>query len=134
MNSLRIPIIAYVLNATLILCHEIDSGYWKEWELFQLPGGIELFVSLHVFMIGFILLGLVLLAQNAVTGRWFALVIGLGGSGGAILHLYFLACGDQRFATTFSIGLIVAFLVSSVTQVFITVRYWKSPLGYEVLL
>jgi len=30
----------YLANAVLLINHEIDSAYWKEWELFKLPGGM----------------------------------------------------------------------------------------------
>ena len=26
----------YLVNAVLLITHEIDSAYWKEWELFKL--------------------------------------------------------------------------------------------------
>ena len=29
----------YVVNATLLICHQIDSAYWREWELLRVPGG-----------------------------------------------------------------------------------------------
>ena len=28
----------YLADLTLLVVHEIDSAYWKEWELFHLPG------------------------------------------------------------------------------------------------
>lgn len=37
----------YLANAILLICHEMDSAYWKEWELFRLPGGITLFLIIH---------------------------------------------------------------------------------------
>jgi len=30
----------YILNVTLLLLHEIESGYEKEWEILKLPGKI----------------------------------------------------------------------------------------------
>lgn len=30
----------YILNATLLLLHEIESAYEREWEILKLPGGI----------------------------------------------------------------------------------------------
>ncbi|MGD0589579.1 MAG: DUF6713 family protein [Bacteroidota bacterium] len=30
-----------MLNLTLLIIHEIDSTFWKEWNLFRLPGGIQ---------------------------------------------------------------------------------------------
>ncbi len=29
----------YLANATLLVVHELDSVFWREWELFRLPGG-----------------------------------------------------------------------------------------------
>ena len=37
----------YLVNAVLLINHEIDSAYWKEWQLFRLPGGIEGFLLLQ---------------------------------------------------------------------------------------
>jgi hypothetical protein len=44
-------------NAVLLITHEIDSAYWHEWELFRLPGGIQLFLMLHILLIGVVLWG-----------------------------------------------------------------------------
>ena len=81
-HHFSIPVVVYILNATLILAHEIDSAYWKEWELFHIPG-IECFVLLHVAMIALILAGLVELVQGKPLGRIVALLLGFGGAGGA---------------------------------------------------
>ena len=32
----------YLANAVLLIVHEIGSAYWKEWDLFRLPGGIPM--------------------------------------------------------------------------------------------
>ncbi len=37
----------YLANAVLLINHEIDSAYWKEWDLFKLPGGITGFLIIH---------------------------------------------------------------------------------------
>lgn len=33
----------YLTNAVLLINHEIDSAYWKEWDLFRFPGGLRVF-------------------------------------------------------------------------------------------
>jgi hypothetical protein len=35
----------YLINSVLLITHEIESAYWKEWELFRLPGGFPSFSS-----------------------------------------------------------------------------------------
>ena len=37
----------YLANALTLIVHEIDSAYWKEWDLFRLPGGEAGFLLLH---------------------------------------------------------------------------------------
>jgi hypothetical protein len=38
----------YVINASLLLLHEIESAYVKEWEILKLPGKITGFLLLHI--------------------------------------------------------------------------------------
>jgi len=49
----------YLANAVLLISHEIDSAYWKEWDLFKLPGGITGFLIIHFPLLFFILYGLI---------------------------------------------------------------------------
>ena len=48
----------YLFNAILIIMHEIDSGYWKEWELFRMKGGITFFLLLYIPLLFVVLYGL----------------------------------------------------------------------------
>ena len=41
------------LNLALVMAHQADAAYWKEWEMFGLPGGIQLF---NLFNLGAFLL------------------------------------------------------------------------------
>ena len=56
----------YLINAVLLINHEIDSAYWKEWELFRLPGGITGFLVIHFPLLFLVLHGLVLVYQGAL--------------------------------------------------------------------
>jgi hypothetical protein len=38
----------YILHVTLLILHEIESGYEKEWEILRLPGRITGFLLLHI--------------------------------------------------------------------------------------
>ncbi|MDH3718502.1 MAG: hypothetical protein OES79_10325 [Planctomycetota bacterium] len=126
MTSTRVPLIAYAVNATLLLCHEIDSAHWEEWTLFQLPGGSEGFVAVHIVLIGVVLWGLILVDRGHAWWRWFSLLLGLAGVTGGCLHFYFLLAGDARFSSSFSMGLIAAFLVTSLAQIAVTLLWWKA--------
>ncbi|MEW5725170.1 MAG: DUF6713 family protein [Thermodesulfobacteriota bacterium] len=106
----------YIINATLLINHEIDSAYWKEWELFRLPGGADLFVALHLPLVLVILYGLLLVFQKATAGIVLSLALAAGGLGAFFLHIYFLRQGRPEFRTALSLFLLIATLVVSVIQ------------------
>jgi preprotein translocase subunit SecG len=116
----------YLLNATLVLCHEIDSACWHEWRLFHLPGGPAGFVALHLIVVPLILVGLVMVARGSSQSRWWSILIGVAGAAGCITHLIFLARGDESFSTPFSAALIVAFGLSSVALTIVAMAI-RSP-------
>ena len=113
MTSQQRLLSAYLVNATLVLCHEIDAAYWHEWRLFHLPGGPAGFVAIHFVVVPLVLAGLVAVARGSVQSRWWAIGIGGAGIAGCIAHLAFLLHGDERFSTPFSVALIIAFGLSS---------------------
>jgi hypothetical protein len=113
--SQRHLLYAYLVNATLVLCHEIDSAYWHEWRLFHLPGGPAGFVAMHLVVVPLVLFGLVTVVHGSAQSRWWSIGIGGAGTAGCLAHLAFLLHGDQSFSTPFSVALIIAFGLSSVT-------------------
>ena len=38
----------YILNITILILHEIESGYEKEWEILKLPVKLTGFILLHI--------------------------------------------------------------------------------------
>ena len=111
----------YLVNATLLINHEIESAYWKEWELFRLPGGITLFIVLHLPLVFIVLWGLALLLQ----GSWWGLVISLVLSGSGVfafcIHRYFVQKGHQQFTLAISQILLWWILAVSLAQAAVTV-------------
>ena len=69
--ALQILFWLYLVNTVLLILHEMDSAYWKEWELFHLPGGITGFLLLHfpLYLIG--LHGLALVGQGHPAGFFY---------------------------------------------------------------
>jgi len=111
---------AYVVNASLLICHEMDSAFWREWRLFRLPGGLGLFLALHLPLMGAVLFGLVLLVRGADGGLWFSL--GLAGAGLCAfgLHGWFLARGRPEFRAPMSLVILAATFVCSLVQGWLT--------------
>jgi hypothetical protein len=110
----------YLINASLLIAHEIDSAYWKEWELFKLPGGAGFFVLLHVILVFIFLLGLVWLVQENSGGLVLSLILGVAGIGAFSIHTWFIRKGHQQFKTTVSQLVLIATLIASLIQVVLT--------------
>jgi len=76
----------YILNATLLLLHEIESAYEKEWEILKLPGKITGFLLLHVPIIILVFYGLIEIEKSTVVGLIFGIILGIGGIIPFIVH------------------------------------------------
>lgn len=111
----------YLFNSVLLIIHEIDSAYWKEWDLFRLPGGITGFLILHFPLIFLILYGLILVFQHSFTGLIFSLLISFGGMFAFAIHLFFIKRGRNEFKTFISLFILSATLIVSIIQTIITV-------------
>ena len=84
--NLQIVFWLYITDITLLLLHEIESAYWREWEILKLPGRISGFVLLHVPVVPLMLIGVGLIAAGSVAGLWFAIVFGVIGLFPLIIH------------------------------------------------
>ncbi len=103
----------YVLNATLLIAHEVDSAYWKEWRLFwgllgprqqPLPDrvGAPLFVLLHLPIVGAVLWGLLEVARHTTAGLVMSLALGASGLFAWTVHTLFIRAGHPEFRTAVS--------------------------------
>jgi len=72
-------LIVYCISATLLLIHEIESAYEKEWEILALPGGISGFLLLHIPIILIVFYGAIELAWGTLLGSIISLILGFGG-------------------------------------------------------
>ncbi len=112
----------YIANFALLIAHEIDSAYWHEWDLFGLPGGIQLFVALHVVLGALGLLGLRWLLVGARSGQVVSLVLAAAGVFAFAAHAYFISAGRPEFTLPVSVALLAAILCVSLAQGVVAVR------------
>ncbi len=117
----------YVINATLLITHEIDSAYWKEWELFRLPGGIAFFLILHLPLVFILLYGVALVATHSMGSLVLSMLMGLAGLTAFGLHITFIAKGRPEFKTPMSLALLTATLGASIVQLGLVVYLWGYP-------
>jgi hypothetical protein len=110
----------YLINALTLIIHEIDSAYWKEWELFRLPGGVAGFLLLHFPLLFLVLYGLVLVDRDVLAGLILSLLLGLGGLFAFSIHTYFIRRGGQEFKTPVSLFILWSTLLVSLAQLGVT--------------
>jgi hypothetical protein len=110
-----------LINAILLIIHEIDSAFWKEWELFKLPGGISGFLIMHIPLLFIILYGLVLVAEKSFAGLIISLVISAGGIFAFCIHTAFIRKGRHEFNTPISRFILNLLLGVSAIQAAVTI-------------
>ena len=111
----------YLINAILLINHEIDSAYWKEWELFKLPGGLSFFLILHFPLLFLILYGLILVQNQSPGGLIMSLVLAGGGIFAFSIHMFFIRRGRPEFRNPVSLFILIALLLVSLVQALVTI-------------
>jgi len=111
----------YMVNAILLIDHEIDSAYWKEWELFKMPGGITGFLVIHFPLLFLVLYGLILVYQQSAAGLIFSLILCFGGLFAFFIHMFFIKKGREEFNVPISIFILVGTLMVSLVQAVVTI-------------
>jgi hypothetical protein len=106
----------YIVNAVLLIDHEIESAYWREWELFGLPGGIQGFVFMHVPILFVLLFGVEELCRGTIPGLIISLIFAAGGLFAFCIHTYFIRRGKPGFNLTASKILLWGMLLVSLIQ------------------
>ena len=110
----------YVVNASLLATHEIDSAYWHEWAMFGLPGGIQLFLALNLALLFAVFLGLRELVLHTWWGLWASLGLAVAGLAAFVIHATFLLWGWPEFRLPASLAILVLILVVSGAQAALT--------------
>ncbi|MFC1873945.1 DUF6713 family protein [Chloroflexota bacterium] len=111
----------YIINSVLLIVHEIDSAYWKEWDLFRLPGGITGFLIIHLPLVFLVLYGQNLVFQQTFSGLIFSLILSIGGLFAFTIHTVYIKKGRNEFKVPVSIFLLISILIVSLIQALITV-------------
>ena len=111
----------YLLNAELLINHEIDSAYRQEWHLFRLPGGIGGFPLLYFPLLLLVLYGLVLVSRLTFTGLIFSLFSSFAGLFAFTAFMWFIKKGRKEFRAPISLFILFSTFLVSIVQAVITV-------------
>ncbi len=111
-----------VLNLSLLATHQADAAFWREWEMFNLPGGIQLFCLLNALLLVILLAYFVTVIERRPSGFTGSLII--AGVSALVLPIHggLAAAGVSGFELPFSIFLIVATFAVSLWQAVLTFR------------
>ena len=110
----------YLVNALLLIVHEMDSAYWQEWKLFNLGGGSDCFLLFHFPLLLIVLYGLVLVARHASAGLLYSLLLCAAGIFAFGIHHYFREQGKPGFDSVVSRVVLIGTVVVSFAQAVIT--------------
>ena len=116
-------VIVFIINATLLILHEIESAYWKEWEILKLPGGITGFIVIHIPVLLLMLYGLVEVEKRSAAGNILSLVFGIVGLFPFVVHMLLVKKND-RFNLPISTVLLYANAVFGILLLVLTVTQY----------
>lgn len=106
----------FLANATVLITHQIDAGFWHEWELFRLPGGNQMNLLLNIPIIALVLYAHGRVVADIQPGRFFYKLLAALGLLTCAIHAGFFLAGSAAFVQPMSIALLVATFVLSVWQ------------------
>ena len=90
-------VVPYIAVSTLLVLHQIDAVYYREWEMFLLPGGYLSYMIFNLLAFPFVLFGFNQVSMRQKNAkRWSFFTAALGLITFSIHTLYFLF-GDGRF-------------------------------------
>lgn len=113
--------IFYILNATLLLLHEIESAYEKEWEILIIPGRITFFLILHIPIILVIFYGLLEIEKQSPIGLWLGVIMGIGGMIPFFVHKM-LVKRKENFNLLISNIIIYSNIITGIVTIILSAR------------
>ncbi len=113
---------ATALNLSLVMAHQADAAYWEEWEMFGIPGGIQVFTLFNLGAFALLLWCFVAVVQRKPSGMRASFVIAALSGVVLPIHAAFALVGFTQFHLPVSIAVIVGTFVVSIWQAVLTWR------------
>jgi hypothetical protein len=83
---MKLITVLFIVNASLLLLHEIESAYEKEWEILKLPGRVTGFLLLHIPIILFNVLWCDRNRETFNSCKIIGIIFGVGGIVPLLIH------------------------------------------------
>lgn len=107
---------SYFSTLCLLVLHQIDAAYWREWEMFHLPGGVQGYLAFNMLAIPILLLGYTQVVLRSAKASLFASLCAALGALTFLIHAGFALAGFSQFHLPLSMALILLCLVSALWQ------------------
>ena len=105
---------SYFWTMLSLILHQVDAAYWREWEMFHVPGGIQGFLVVNLAAIAVVLVGYRHVLLATPRAPLYAGVCAALGVGTCLIHAGFAMAGLEQFHLPLSVLIIVLCLVSAV--------------------
>jgi hypothetical protein len=113
---------SYLMTMTALIIHQIDAAYWKEWDMFFIPGGIQGFLVFNIIVVPVLLWGyrhVILSTDKAII---YSVICSMLGLLTFCIHSIFFIVGFEQFNLPLSLLVLLACLLSSIYQL---VQTWR---------
>jgi len=107
---------SYFATMFFFILHEIDAAFWREWEMFLIPGGIQGFLVFNIILLPIVIWGyrhVVLSSPKALSYAYLCAGLGLLTF---LIHTGFFLAGYEQFELPLSIAVIFGCLLGSLWQ------------------
>jgi hypothetical protein len=116
----------YLFNSLLLILHEIDAVYWKEWNLFGIKArdeqrAMDGFLIFNFAVIAIFLYGLVELVLGTFTGIVFSFILAITGILTFLIHSFFFVKGRKEFQVLSSLIILFSILIFSIAQLIFSI-------------
>lgn len=105
---------SYFWTMLFLILHQIDAAYWREWEMFHLPGGVQGYLVFNFAAIAIVLVGYRHVLTNTPGARLFAGVCAALGIVTFAIHAGFAATGAAQFHLPLSKAIIALCLCCAI--------------------
>ena len=109
-----------ILNLSLVMAHQADAAYWEEWEMFGIPGGIQVFTLFNLGAFALLLWCFVAVVKRKPFGLRASFIIAALSGVVLPIHAAFALAGFTQFHLPVSIAIIVGTFVVSLWQAILT--------------
>jgi len=97
---------AYFATLSVLIFHQIDAAYWKEWEMFNLPGGIQGFLVFNIIAVSVLLNGFMHVISNTARAKMYSYLCAGLGIITFLIHCGFVITGYDQFSLPLSMVII----------------------------